>query len=90
MAGAPVRAIRVSYAGELGWELYVPSADARGVWDALMAGDDVTPARLLCPRLAEDREGLPGVGARAHAGRHAASGGLGFTVRLDKTGLHRA
>src|SRR4029450_9918649 len=44
VAGAAVRAIRVSYAGELGWELYVPSDDAPQVWDALMAGDDLTPA----------------------------------------------
>src|SRR5262249_19613087 len=32
-----VRAIRVSYVGELGWELYVPVESATGVYDALKA-----------------------------------------------------
>ncbi len=31
-----VLASRISYVGELGWELYVPYADAAGVWDALL------------------------------------------------------
>ncbi len=35
VAGVPVRAQRVTYVGELGWELYVPVADGLKVWDAL-------------------------------------------------------
>jgi 4-methylaminobutanoate oxidase (formaldehyde-forming) len=35
IAGATVLAARISYAGELGWELTMPSADAVPVWDAL-------------------------------------------------------
>jgi len=35
--GASAWAQRVSYVGELGWELYVQPADAGSVWDALMA-----------------------------------------------------
>ncbi len=35
--GAGVWAQRVSYVGELGWELYVPPDRAEPVWDALMA-----------------------------------------------------
>ena len=34
--GTTVLASRISYVGELGWELYVPYADAAGVWDALL------------------------------------------------------
>jgi len=37
VAGAPVLAQRLSYVGELGWELYVPSEYASGVFDALIA-----------------------------------------------------
>jgi len=38
---ARLRALRVTYVGELGWELYVPSDFARGVFDTLVAeGDD--------------------------------------------------
>jgi 4-methylaminobutanoate oxidase (formaldehyde-forming) len=36
---APVRALRVTYVGELGWELYVPTEFAVGVYDALVAAD---------------------------------------------------
>lgn len=35
VAGVPVRAQRVSYVGETGWELYAASARALEVWDAL-------------------------------------------------------
>ena len=37
IGGAQVLAQRVSYAGELGWELYVVTERATQVWDALMA-----------------------------------------------------
>lgn len=35
MAYARVRASRITYVGELGWELYVPSEFAQGVYDAI-------------------------------------------------------
>ena len=34
---APVRATRITYVGELGWELYVPTEFATHVYDAIMA-----------------------------------------------------
>jgi glycine cleavage system aminomethyltransferase T len=37
IAGVRVRASRITYVGELGWELYIPSAGAVTVFDALMA-----------------------------------------------------
>ncbi len=41
IAGVTVRALRLSYAGELGWELHVPKAQALAVFDALWAaGED--------------------------------------------------
>ena len=36
IAGVPVLAQRVTYVGELGWELYVPFDQATQVWDALL------------------------------------------------------
>src|SRR5262249_12405650 len=36
VAGAPVRAPRITYVGELGWELHVPMEAAGAVYDALM------------------------------------------------------
>jgi glycine cleavage system aminomethyltransferase T/glycine/D-amino acid oxidase-like deaminating enzyme len=35
--GTGVLASRISYVGELGWELYVPMADAAALWDTLLA-----------------------------------------------------
>jgi sarcosine dehydrogenase len=37
IAGAPVRAMRITYVGELGWELHVPLACVAPVYDALTA-----------------------------------------------------
>ncbi len=42
VAGAPVRALRVSYVGELGWELHIPMARLETVYDAVwQAGQDL-------------------------------------------------
>lgn len=45
IAGATVRALRVTYVGELGWELHTPLAHTGAVFDALMAagGGDIRP-----------------------------------------------
>ncbi|MEQ8664990.1 MAG: FAD-dependent oxidoreductase [Rhodospirillales bacterium] len=40
VAGANVRALRVSYVGELGWELHVPMADLETVYDAVWAAGE--------------------------------------------------
>ncbi len=42
LAGATIRATRITYVGELGWELYVKNTDAAAVYDALKeAGQDL-------------------------------------------------
>jgi len=44
IAGAPVRALRVTYVGELGWELHTPLDQTGAVFDALMeAGANLRP-----------------------------------------------
>jgi glycine cleavage system aminomethyltransferase T/glycine/D-amino acid oxidase-like deaminating enzyme len=35
VAGVPVRALRVTFVGELGWELYCPTEYGAGLWQAL-------------------------------------------------------
>jgi 4-methylaminobutanoate oxidase (formaldehyde-forming) len=37
IAGAPVLALRLTYVGELGWELHIPTEFALSVYEALMA-----------------------------------------------------
>ncbi|MFQ5784782.1 MAG: FAD-dependent oxidoreductase [Alphaproteobacteria bacterium] len=44
---ARVRANRISYVGELGWELHVPSDYARGVFDSIVAERDDHGLRLV-------------------------------------------
>jgi len=46
LAGVEVRATRITYVGELGWELYVPMADAERVFDALTAAGAPLGLRL--------------------------------------------
>ncbi len=42
IAGCAVRALRITYVGELGWELHMPVENAAAVYDALMtAGKDL-------------------------------------------------
>lgn len=41
IAGKTVLASRISYVGDLGWELYVPMADGLAVWDAIWAAGQV-------------------------------------------------
>ncbi|MBI4883114.1 MAG: FAD-dependent oxidoreductase [Actinobacteria bacterium] len=37
IAGSPVRALRITYMGELGWELHIPIEQAAATYDALVA-----------------------------------------------------
>jgi aminomethyltransferase len=46
VAGVPAVVSRTGYTGEDGFELYFAPAGASTVWNALMAGGDVTPAGL--------------------------------------------
>ena len=46
LAGTTVRATRITYVGELGWELYVPTDVALGVYDELMAAGEEPNSEL--------------------------------------------
>ncbi len=70
----PVRALRVTFVGELGWELYCPTEYGAGaVAHAVGGGRAARPRgrRLPRDRLAAAGEGLPRVGRRHHARRDA-------------------
>jgi 4-methylaminobutanoate oxidase (formaldehyde-forming) len=87
IGSVPVLALRVTYVGELGWELYPPTEYAAGLWDLLWA--------------AGQEHGLVAGGYRAIEALRLEKGyrawssditpdetpfeaGLGFAVRLDK------
>ena len=68
LAHATVRATRITYVGELGWELYVPTEFALGVYDELMAAG---AGARRAPMPATTRSSRSG--SRRATGRSAAS-----------------
>ena len=77
IAGCPVRALRVTYVGELGWELHIPVESAIPVFDALhAAGRDhgLDQRRLPRHRDAPPRKRLPRLGRRYRPRPHARRG----------------
>ena len=60
VAGAPAFALRVTYVGELGWELHIPVEFALTVYDALMTAGGA--ARHRQRRLPRDRVAAAGEG----------------------------
>ena len=80
----PVRALRVTFTGELGWELYCPTEFGAGLWRALWEAGRAARARgrrLPGDRHAAPGEGLPRVGGRHHARRDAPRGRPGLLRR---------
>ena len=84
---AQVRAHRVTYVGELGWEIYVPADQARHVFDVITGSGAVHGLRL-CGLHAMDSCRMEK--AYRHFGHdisdedHVLEAGLGFAVKLDK------
>ena len=84
---ANVLALRVTYVGELGWELYTPTADGLTLWDALWAAG--SPVGMLAAgyraidslRLEKGYRYWSADVTPEHTPWEA---GLGFCVRLDK------
>ena len=73
----PVLALRVTYVGELGWELYAHAEYGAALWDTLWeAGREhgLVAGRLPGDRRAPAREGLPRLVERHHARRDAVRG----------------
>src|SRR5215212_4857606 len=84
---APVFALRVSYAGELGWELYAPTEYALGMWDTLWAAGQ--PHGIIAAgsgafdslRL---EKGYRLWGSDIHTDYTPYEAGIGWAVRLEK------
>ena len=50
----PVRALRISYVGELGWELYAPTEFGLALWDTLWRGGRAARLGRACGGAAYD------------------------------------
>ena len=87
IGGVPVLAVRLSYVGELGWELYVPNDRGADLWDALWeAGRPhgliaVGAAAFTSMRI---EKGYRLWGTDIHTEYNPYEAGLGFAVRLNK------
>ncbi len=89
---ATVRAARLTYVGELGWELYVPVEFAVGVYEALMAaGSDLQVANAGYYAIDSLRleKGYRAWGRELSPDINPYEAGLGFAVKLDKPGGFR-
>lgn len=83
----PVRAIRISYAGELGWELYTHSEFGLKLWDTLWEeGQEfgITAVGSGAFDSLRLEKGYRLWGADIHSEYDPFSAGLGFAVKLTK------
>jgi glycine cleavage system T protein len=83
----PVHALRISYAGELGWELYTPTEYALRLWDTLWEAGQahgVIAAGAGAFDSLRLEKGYRLWGADIHTDYNPYEAGIGWAVRLDK------
>lgn len=87
VGAAPVRALRVTYVGELGWELYTPAEYGLQLWDALWAAGrphGLEPAGYRAIDALRLEKGYRYWSADITPEETPYEAGLGFCVRLEK------
>ncbi|CAN7548331.1 GcvT family protein [Rhizobium sp. LjRoot258] len=92
IAGCPVRALRITYVGELGYELHVPVEYATTVYDALMAAGgplQLTNAGYRAIESCRLEKGYRAWGSDIGPDHTPIEAGLGWAVKTRKTTLFR-
>uniref|UniRef100_A0A4W5K6K1 Dimethylglycine dehydrogenase, mitochondrial n=1 Tax=Hucho hucho TaxID=62062 RepID=A0A4W5K6K1_9TELE len=87
LGGINLRAIRISYTGELGWELYIPQKDMAAVYQAIMAaGEDEGIDNFGTYAMASLRleKGFRGWGAEMNCDTNPLEAGLDYFIKLNK------
>jgi 4-methylaminobutanoate oxidase (formaldehyde-forming) len=85
----PVRALRVTFTGELGWELYAPAEYGAGLWRALWAagsGHGLVAGGYKAIDTLRLEKGYRVWAADITPDDNPFEAGLGFCVKLDKEG----
>jgi len=85
----PVRLVRVTFVGELGWEVYCPSEYAAGLWTTLWAAGEAHGLVAAGYRAIDSlrlEKGYRVWGADIDPAHTPYEAGLGFCVKLDKPG----
>ncbi|MBZ9789620.1 FAD-dependent oxidoreductase [Rhizobium sp. 3T7] len=88
IAGCPVRALRITYVGELGYELHVPVEYATTVYDALMAAGgplQLTNAGYRAIESCRLEKGYRAWGSDIGPDHTPVEAGLGWAVKTRKT-----
>lgn len=89
IAGVPVTAMRLSYVGELGWELYTSAENGLRLWDALWAEGQrhgiIAAGRAAFNSLRLEK-GYRAWGIDMTTEHNPYEAGLGFAVRAQKSG----
>ena len=83
----PALALRISYTGELGWELYAGFEFGQPLWDTLMEGgryQGVIAAGLGAFDSLRVEKGYRLWGSDIHTEYNPDEAGIGFAVRMDK------
>jgi glycine cleavage system aminomethyltransferase T len=81
--------VRITYLGELGYELYIPTEQAVHVYDRLVAAGEplgLRHAGLKALASLPPGEGVPRLRPRHRQHRHVLEAGLGFAVDLKAAG----
>jgi heterotetrameric sarcosine oxidase gamma subunit len=84
VSGAAVLAQRITYVGELGYELYVPRTQAVHVWDALMTAASPEPVGYAALDSLRIEKGYRAFGSDLTSGDTPFESGLGFCVAKGK------
>jgi sarcosine dehydrogenase len=86
IAGCPVLALRVTYVGELGWELHLPTEVAVTVYEALMATGAITNAGYRAIETLRLEKGYRAWGSDIGPDHTPVEAGLGWACKM-KSGL---
>ena len=87
VGAVPCLAVRVTFVGELGWELYCPSEYAAGLWDSLMSAGQphgMIPGGYRAIESLRLEKGYRVWGSDVTTTDSPFEAGLGFAVKMDK------
>ncbi|MGL5851098.1 MAG: aminomethyltransferase family protein, partial [Phycicoccus sp.] len=89
LGGLDVLAVRITYVGELGWELYADAADGPALWDALLAAGEphgIRPVGLQALSSLRLEKGYRDFGHDVDTTDDVWTAGLGFAMSHDTPG----
>lgn len=87
LAGVPIRATRITYVGELGWELYIPADKARNLWERLFESG-AFPCGYRAIESLRLEKGYLAWGGEINTEYNPYEAGLGFAISKRKSNFY--